>query len=89
MASIILTGFMATGKSEVGRRLARALGRPFVDTDGLVDCDDSDCAADFACTGDCFDATLLGGIGADLATGCPQWPSPCVGWWCAGWIDNL
>ncbi|HLK10666.1 MAG TPA: shikimate kinase [Candidatus Binatia bacterium] len=37
MALIVLTGFMATGKSEVGRRLARALGRPFVDTDGLVE----------------------------------------------------
>jgi shikimate kinase len=34
---VILTGFMATGKTEVGRRLARALGRPFVDTDGLVE----------------------------------------------------
>jgi len=28
---------MATGKSEVGRRLARALGRTFVDTDRLVE----------------------------------------------------
>jgi len=37
MAQIILTGFMATGKSEVGRRLARALGCPFVDIDGLVE----------------------------------------------------
>ena len=33
---IVLTGFMGTGKTEVGRRLARALGRPFVDTDDLV-----------------------------------------------------
>lgn len=37
MPQIILTGFMATGKTEVGRRLARSLGRPFVDTDGLVE----------------------------------------------------
>jgi shikimate kinase len=37
VAQIILTGFMGTGKSEVGRRLARVLGRPFVDTDGLVE----------------------------------------------------
>ncbi len=37
MTQLILTGFMATGKSEVGRRLARRLGRPFVDTDGLVE----------------------------------------------------
>src|SRR5207253_11508208 len=34
---VILTGFMATGKTEVGRRLARRLGRPFVDIDGLVE----------------------------------------------------
>jgi shikimate kinase len=37
VAQVILTGFMATGKTEVGRRLARALGRPFVDTDKLVE----------------------------------------------------
>ena len=37
MAQVIITGFMATGKTEVGRRLARTLGRPFVDTDGLVE----------------------------------------------------
>jgi shikimate kinase len=34
---VILTGFMATGKTEVGRRLARRLGRPFIDVDGLVE----------------------------------------------------
>jgi shikimate kinase / 3-dehydroquinate synthase len=34
---VILTGFMATGKSEVGRRLARRLGRPFVDLDKMVE----------------------------------------------------
>jgi len=34
---VILTGFMATGKSEVGRRLARRLGRPLVDLDKLVE----------------------------------------------------
>jgi shikimate kinase len=37
VAQVIITGFMATGKTEVGRRLARSLGRPFVDTDGLVE----------------------------------------------------
>ena len=37
MPQLILTGFMATGKTEVGRRLARRLGRPFVDVDGLVE----------------------------------------------------
>jgi shikimate kinase len=34
---IILTGFMGTGKTEVGRRLAQELGRTFVDTDRLVE----------------------------------------------------
>jgi len=37
MAHVIITGFMATGKTEVGRRLARRLGRPFIDVDGLVE----------------------------------------------------
>ncbi len=37
MAHIILTGFMGTGKTEVGRRLARTIGRAFVDTDRLVE----------------------------------------------------
>jgi shikimate kinase len=34
---IILTGFMGTGKTEVGRRLARAMSRTFVDIDNLVE----------------------------------------------------
>ena len=35
--AIVLMGFMGTGKSEVGRRLAHRLGRAFVDTDQLVE----------------------------------------------------
>jgi shikimate kinase len=31
--NIILTGFMGTGKSEVGKQLAAILGRKFIDTD--------------------------------------------------------
>lgn len=34
--NIVLVGFMGTGKSTVGRRLAERLGRPFVDTDELI-----------------------------------------------------
>ncbi len=34
---IILAGFMATGKTSVGRILAERLGYPFVDTDDLVE----------------------------------------------------
>jgi len=31
--NIVITGFMGTGKSTVGRRVAELLGRPMVDTD--------------------------------------------------------
>jgi shikimate kinase len=35
--NIALTGFMASGKSAVGRRLARRLGKRFVDLDALIE----------------------------------------------------
>jgi len=35
--NIILTGFMGTGKSSIGRRLARRLAWRFVDTDNLIE----------------------------------------------------
>jgi len=34
--SVILTGFMGSGKSSVGRRLAKRLGCPFVDLDAVI-----------------------------------------------------
>ncbi|MCP4618428.1 MAG: AAA family ATPase, partial [Bradyrhizobium sp.] len=34
---MILTGFMATGKTAVGREVARRLGRPFVDMDAEIE----------------------------------------------------
>lgn len=37
MKHIVLTGFMAVGKTAVGRRLARKLGRQFIDTDELIE----------------------------------------------------
>ncbi len=36
MRSVVLTGFMATGKTAVGSEVARRLGRRFVDTDALI-----------------------------------------------------
>ncbi|WP_394824276.1 3-dehydroquinate synthase [Pendulispora albinea] len=36
MRSIVLSGFMATGKSTVGARLSARLGVPFVDTDAVI-----------------------------------------------------
>ena len=35
--SIVLTGFMGTGKSAVGRAVAKALDRPFVDMDAVLE----------------------------------------------------
>jgi shikimate kinase len=34
---VVLTGFMGTGKTAVGRRLAARLGRELVDTDALIE----------------------------------------------------
>jgi shikimate kinase / 3-dehydroquinate synthase len=35
--NVVITGFMGTGKSTVGRRVARLLGRSFVDMDTLIE----------------------------------------------------
>jgi shikimate kinase len=37
MKNIILTGFMGSGKTEVGKRLAQRLGYVFLDTDKLIE----------------------------------------------------
>lgn len=37
MKHVVLTGFMAVGKTAVGRRLAKRLGYDFVDTDQLIE----------------------------------------------------
>lgn len=35
--NLVLTGFMGTGKTVVGRKVAERLGRPFVDMDALIE----------------------------------------------------
>ena len=37
LRSIVLVGLMGAGKSTVGRRLARRLGLPFVDSDEEIE----------------------------------------------------
>ena len=37
LPNLVLTGFMATGKTRVGRAVARHLGRPFVDMDAVIE----------------------------------------------------
>src|SRR5271163_997830 len=37
MRHLVLSGFMATGKSTLGPRVARELGWPFVDTDDEIE----------------------------------------------------
>ncbi len=37
MTNIVITGFMGTGKSAVGREVARRLGREFVDMDAVIE----------------------------------------------------
>ena len=37
MSSIVLIGFMGTGKTAVGRKLAERLGREFIDLDALIE----------------------------------------------------
>jgi len=36
-SNIILTGFMGTGKSTIGKYIAARLGRKFIDTDALIE----------------------------------------------------
>ena len=53
--TIVLTGFMGTGKSTIGRLLAQRLGLDFVDTDELIEARHGPIPGIFAAHGeDCF-----------------------------------
>ena len=66
--NIILTGFMGTGKSTVGRLLAGRLGREFVDTDELIAARDGRAIADiFNEAGETHFRDLEAQVAAELA----------------------
>lgn len=66
--NIILTGFMGTGKTTVGRLLAERLGMAFVDTDELIVARDGRSISDiFEQEGELFFRELEGEIAAELA----------------------
>jgi len=66
--NIILTGFMGTGKSTVGRLLAGRMGREFVDTDDLIAQRDGRSVADiFNEAGETHFRDLEAQVAAELA----------------------
>ncbi len=66
--NLVLTGFMGTGKSEVGRLVARKLGRPFVDMDALIEAREGRTIADiFAQEGEAYFRRVEAQIVRELA----------------------
>lgn len=68
--NIILTGFMGTGKSTVGRLVAAELGREFVDMDTLIEQREGrPIARIFADSGEAYFRQLEAGLCRELAAG--------------------
>ena len=61
--SIVITGFMGTGKSSVGQKVALSLGKSFVDTDELIEetdyCYDRDILVEHVCDHEYTQAGLI------------------------------
>ncbi len=66
-ANIVLTGFMGTGKSTVGRLLAHRLGREFVDTDTIIEERHGPIPAIFSQYGEQHFRDLERGVAAELS----------------------
>jgi len=64
--NIVLTGFMATGKSTIGRMLADRLGRTFIDTDVLIESRHGPIADIFAGHGEAHFRDIERDIAAEL-----------------------
>src|SRR3990172_2171089 len=68
--NIVLTGFMGSGKSTVGKTLARELGMEFVDLDGLIEREAGSPIKDiFAVHGEGYFRGLETGVVERLAAG--------------------
>lgn len=67
LRNVILTGFMATGKSSVGRLLAARIGYEWVDTDLLIETRHGPIADIFAAEGEASFRRLEGDLAADLS----------------------
>ena len=65
--NVIVTGFMGTGKTTVGRIVARRLGYEFVDTDELIEAEHGPIPDLFAEQGEGRFRELERGVAADLA----------------------
>lgn len=66
--NIVLTGFMGTGKSTVGRLLAERLGYEFVDTDELIEAEHGPIVRVFAEHGEAWFRELERSVARHVAT---------------------
>lgn len=66
-SNIVLTGFMGSGKSTVGRALAQALQRPFIDTDAVIEQRHGSIPAIFAAHGEAGFRRLEAALADELA----------------------
>ena len=65
--NVVLTGFMGTGKSTVGRALAELLRLEFVDTDHLIEADHGPIPLVFAEQGEAAFRSIESDVAAELA----------------------
>jgi shikimate kinase len=65
--NVVLTGFMGTGKTTVGRLLAERLGYEFVDTDAVIEAEHGPIPGIFAASGEVRFRELEREVASDLA----------------------
>ena len=69
MKNIVLTGFMASGKSTVGKILSKKLGYTFYDTDSMIEENEKRKISDiFSCEGEEYFRSLENKISAEFKT---------------------